>query len=49
MMDDLEKYIQKRKRQNPAFSKEFEEGMKVLRLGIYYVVYEKMRGSHKKK
>ena len=32
-MDDLEKYIDKRKKNNPEFEKEFEQGYEILKIG----------------
>ncbi len=31
-MDDLEKYIDKRKKNNPEFEKEFEQGYKIFKI-----------------
>ena len=33
-MDDLEKYIQKRKDQNPQFSEQFEKGYENFKIGV---------------
>ena len=33
-MNDLEKYIKKRKKQNPAFSQQFEEGYENFKIGV---------------
>ena len=33
-MDDLEKYIKKRKQQNPEFAQSFEEGYENFRIGV---------------
>lgn len=33
-MDDLEKYIAKRKRQNPGFAENFEKGYENFKIGI---------------
>jgi HTH-type transcriptional regulator / antitoxin HipB len=33
-MDDLEKYIRKRKKQNPDFSDQFEEGYENFKVGV---------------
>ena len=32
-MDDLEKYIDKRKKNNPEFEKEFEQGYEIFKIG----------------
>ena len=34
MKDDLEKYIDKRKRKEPAFAKNFEEGYEEFKIGV---------------
>ena len=34
-MDDLEKYIKKRKRQNVDFSDQFEEGYENFKIGVF--------------
>lgn len=33
-MDDLEKYIKKRKKQRPSFAKQFEEGYDSFKIGV---------------
>jgi len=33
-MDDLDKYIEKRKKQNPKFAKNFEKGYEQFKIGI---------------
>jgi DNA-binding XRE family transcriptional regulator len=33
-MDDLEKYIEKRKQQNPAFAEDFEKGYENFKIGV---------------
>ena len=33
-MDDLEKYIKKRKKDNPKFAKEFEKGYESFKIGV---------------
>jgi len=33
-MDNLEKYINKRKKDNPEFAKEFEKGYESLKIGV---------------
>ncbi len=33
-MDDLEKYINKRKKDNPEFAKEFEKGYESFKIGV---------------
>ena len=47
-MDDLEKYIKKRKKQNPAFSKQFEEGYENFKIGVLYVERERKLELRKK-
>jgi DNA-binding XRE family transcriptional regulator len=33
-MDDLDKYIEKRKKKSPEFARDFEEGYKDFKIGI---------------
>ena len=33
-MDDLERYVQERKKQSPSFEKQFEEGYESFKIGI---------------